>query len=233
MTTRNAAVRQVAAGIVVSIGLALVPGRWIEPIRGMVQSVLRPGQAGVVELRRRGAPIVAMLRSQSNLASRLAQAEGDRERLEEENQRLAAEVAELRSRTADRLNPPTDRLLTSQYIPARTLGQQARAFLTRRHLLDAGSRAGIEPDALVIDPRPGLIDRGGDAQLRAGQVVVSQGRVWGKIATVGPLTSTVQGVTEPGYRDLVAIGSQRGETSIRTGPQGVLEGTGEPLARNR
>jgi hypothetical protein len=32
-------------------------------------------------------------------------------------------------------------------------------------------------------------------------------------------------VTEPGYRDLVRLGE--------SGPQGVLEGTGEPLARVR
>lgn len=221
------------AGVVMSIGLMLIPDRWIEPVRGWTQSALRPGQAGVQELRKRGGPILATLRSQSDLATRLARSEADRERLEEENHRLAAELAESRSRAAGRVNNTPDRLLTSQYVPARTLGQQARAFLMRRNILDAGSQAGIEPNALVIDPRPALLDRGSDAQLRAGQKVISQGRVWGKIAAVGPLTSTVQCVTESGYRDLVAIGGPRGDETSRTRPQGILEGTGEPLARIR
>jgi len=220
-------------GIVVSLGLMLIPERWIEPVRGWMHSALRPGQAGVQDLRRRGAPILAFLKSQSDLATRLAQSQADRERLEEENHRLAAELAESRSRQTGRADNSPDRLLTSHYVPARTLGQQARAFLTRRHILDVGSQAGIEPDALVIDPRPALVDRGSDAQLRAGQMVISQGRVWGKIAAVGPLTSVVQCLTESGYRDLVAIGRPQSDQAHQGRPQGILEGTGEPLARIR
>lgn len=221
------------AGVLLSIGLMLIPDRWIEPVRGWAQTALRPGQAGVQELRRRGGSILATLKSQSDLATRLGRSEADRERLEKENYRLAAELAESRSRAAGQANNAPDRLLTSQCVPARTLGQQARAFLTRRHILDAGSQAGVEPDALVIDPRPALLDRGSDAQLRAGQMVISQGRVWGKIAAVGPLTSTVQCVTEAGYRDLVAIGKPHADEASHTRPQGILEGTGEPLARIR
>ena len=63
-----------------------------------------------------------------------------------------------------------------------------------------------------------------DAQLAAGQVVLSGRRVWGKIVEVGPNTSTVRGIREPGYRDLVKLAG---------GAQGILEGTGEPLARIR
>lgn len=233
--TRPAAM--LGMGIVLSLGLLLIPVRWIEPIRGGVQSVLRPGQVCVQEMRRRAGPLVTLARSQGDLASQLTQAERDRERLEEENSRLAAELAEMRSRATGRPNSPADRaaerLLTSHYVSARTLGQQARAFLARRHILDAGSRAGIESDALVIDLRPGLLDRGADAQLRPGQVVASQGRIWGKVAAVGPWTSTVQGVTESGYRDLVVIGVPRGDERTPSGPRGILEGTGEALARIR
>ena len=90
-------------------------------------------------------------------------------------------------------------------------------------ILDGDPSDGVEPDAWVVDA-PALLDRGEDARIRPGQPVAHGRCVWGKIVEVAAHTAVVQAVTEPGYRDLVQIAS---------GPQGILEGTGEPLCRIR
>jgi cell shape-determining protein MreC len=220
--------RLLAMGLLVSALLALLPGRWTAPTRGATAALLRPGQTAALGLRRRAARATTWVRCHFQAAGRLAEAEAELQRLAEENRRLAAELAVAQTRLSDPMDDAQnneDRLLSARCVPARVLGRQARAFLGRHHLLDVGSRDGIEPDALVVDA-PGLIDRGRDAEIQPGQLVLAGRRIWGKIIELGSQTSVVRGVTEPGYRDLVQLGSARG-------PQGILEGTGEPLARIR
>ncbi|MFH1918715.1 MAG: rod shape-determining protein MreC [Planctomycetota bacterium] len=218
-----------ALGLALAVGLMLVPARWSEVAKGGAAALLRPGQVGVLSLRENGSELVGRVKSHFGTAAQLAEAKRERKRLAEENRRLAAELAAERSRRSNRAeNPDRDspeQLLGAQCVEARVLGQLARAFLDRRHLLDIGSEAGIQPDAPVLHVSPRMIDQGGDAGLQAGHLVLSSGRVWGKIIEVGRHTSVVRTVTQPGYRDLVELGT--------SGPQGILEGTGEPLAQIR
>lgn len=215
-------------GLMVAIGLALLPARWTASIRGAAATLLRPGQTAACGLRRQGTRATTRIRSHFQAAARLAEAEDELRLLKGENRRLAAELAAAQIRPSAPAGDVADdeaRLLTARCVPARVLGRQARAFLGRHHLLDCGSRAGIEPDALVVDC-PGLIDRGRDAEIQPGQLVLAGRRVWGKIVELGAHTSVVRGVTEPGFRELVGLGDP-------PGAQGILEGTGEPLARIR
>ena len=263
-------------GLVLAVVSMLLPAPWTGAIKGRVAAVLRPGQVGVLGLREQGRRIVERARSQFHTARKLAEAEAQRDRLAEENRRLAAELAlanrqppgkqlgdwpdfraakmglspsetqpprpEQESDAAGDcpdfraakmgLSPsetpdagPARPLLNAGWVKARVLGQLARAFLGRRHLLDVGSESGVPPHAVIIEAPPGLIDQGGQVGLKAGQLVLDEGRVWGKVVRVARLTSVVRTVTEPGYRDLVCLGD--------SGPQGILEGTGEPLARVR
>ena len=84
----------------------------------------------------------------------------------------------------------------------------ARPTLVRRPVIDAGADFGLAADGLVLAGR----------------------RVWGKIAAVGPYTSVVCRVCEPGYRDAVQLGHVEGRR-LQLGPRGLLVGTGEPLCR--
>jgi len=219
-----------AVGLVLAVGLTVVPLRWSDVIKGHVAAVLRPGQVAVLSLREHGGWIVGRVKSHFGTTAQLAEAERERKRLAEENRRLAAELAAERSRRSGPVenvddDSPGRQLLSAQCVEARVLGQLARAYLDRRHLLDVGSEAGIQPHAPVVEIPPEMIDQGGDAGLRTGQLVLAGGRVWGKVVQVGRHTSVVCAVTEPGYRDLVRLGN--------AGPQGILEGTGEPLPRIR
>jgi cell shape-determining protein MreC len=214
--------------------LALLPARWTDLLRGGAATLLRPGQGGATTLREYGQQTVATVRSHFQSAEQFSDIEIELERLREENRQLAAELASARAQPSKAVeDDDAQRLLTAQCVPARVLGRQARAFLARQHLLDAGAAAGIARDDLVVD-RPALIDRGSDAELKPGQLVLSGGRIWGKVAELGPYTCAVRGVTDAGYRDLVRLLSPGQSPDGPQRPvQGMLEGTGEPLARVR
>jgi cell shape-determining protein MreC len=215
--------------LLLAVVLMLLPLRWSVAMKGYVAVVLRPGQVALLDLREQGRRLLAQLESHFETAGRLVEAEQERERLAQENRRLKAELAAARCRVSEAAGDSDDearhRLLTARCVRARVLGQQARMFLGRHHLLDVGARSGVRPDALVVETPLELIDQGAGAGLQAGQLVLDRSRVWGKVVEVGAYTSTVRAVTEPGFRDLVELGP--------AGPQGILEGTGKPLARIR
>jgi cell shape-determining protein MreC len=213
--------------------LMLLPARWTDVLRGGAATLLRPGQVGASAARQWGRGMVASVCSHFESADRLNKIETALERLRDENRRLTAELAAARSTTAKAVDDDSQRLLVAQCVSARVLGRQARAFLARQHLLDVGAATGIARDDLVVD-RPTILDRGNDAELKSGQLVLSGGRIWGKVADLGPYTCAVRGTTDAGYRDLVRLASPGQSPDGPQRPvQGMLEGTGEPLARIR
>ena len=72
--------------------------------------------------------------------------------------------------------------------------------------------------------------RGGRSGIGQRRVGVSRPALWGRIASVGPYTSVVERVCEPGYRDTVQIGHVD-DRRLRLGPRGLLVGAGGSQAR--
>jgi len=216
-----------ACGVVLACALAALPGTWTAALKSQAAWLLRPGQQAALSLRQHAGRATVWIGSHWQTAARLAEAEAQLDRLRRENAELAAERDALAAQLLDTADKRDDEdpLLRAGGLSARVLGNQARAYLARHKLLDAGTGEGVEPGALVFAGPP-LVDRGSDAEVEPGQLVLSGCRVLGKIVDAGPHTSTVRAMTEPGYRDLVRIGT-------RCGPQGILEGIGEPLARVR
>ncbi len=216
-------VATLVAGLLLAIVLAMMPVRWAASLRGVAAAVLRPGQQAALVLCRCTDRAVGWTKSHFQSAARLAEVEEELKWLKQANRHLAAELAAVRSQAAAAAGSDDQQLLLVDSVEANVLGRQARAFLVRRHLLDVGSRTGIQTDALAVDA-PVVIDRGNDTKFKPFNVVVSGRRVGGKIVEVGPVTSVVQPVTEPGFREVVQIAGAA---------QGILEGAGEPLCRIR
>jgi cell shape-determining protein MreC len=187
----------------------------------------------LLAVRQAVAAIASRIEAHDETLRRLARSEADRRKLEEQNGRLAAELALARRQTAENQRGPDDaRLLVAGLIPARLLGRQARDFLAGAGILDAGSRDGVRGEALVVGRPKWLVDQGANCRLTPEDLLLAEGRVWGKIVEVGPQTSTVRTPCEAGFRDLVKLGAPPADgRPPRLGPQGLLEGTGEPLAR--
>jgi cell shape-determining protein MreC len=227
-----------AVALAAAGGLMLLSERHAEAVKGIVAEALRPGQRGMLRVRSWADWGVRRVTAQLDLDAELAESERRREWLEEENRRLSVELMAERSRLSGEPTRPGDGaerpLLSARCVEARVLGHQAQAFLSDRRILDVGSRDGVRRDALVIDSPASLIDLGRIAGVEPDQLVLSQGRVWGKIVHVGPQTSTVLTIAEAGYRGMVRLADPgSGNGPPRLGPQGILEGTGEPLARIR
>jgi cell shape-determining protein MreC len=222
------------AAVAMAVVLAILPARWTDRPRQAAMAALRPGQVAATATRQYATQTIERVRCHFDSASRLADAEEESRRLRIENERLLVELAAARGQTASAGDDdPAGRLLASSRVPARVLGRQARAFLARRNLLDAGAAAGVDPGDLVVDC-PTLIDRGSDAGLQPGQLVLAGRRIWGKIALLGPNTCTVRAITEHGYRDLVRLRAADASPDAAAPPiEGMLEGTGERLARIR
>jgi len=213
----------VAAGVLVAL-----PEHRSHSAKGALVACLAPGQRVARTVGERLDQARRWVACCRQSATELADAQEEIDRLRRENRRLADELLAQRTREAPPAEEPP-RWLGVRAVPARVLGQQARAFLGRRGLLDVGAAAGVEPGSLVLEP-PALVDRGSQAGVEPGALVLAGGRVWGKLSEVGQRTSTVRPITELGYRDLVCLVGPDGRG---TRVQGVLEGTGERLARVR
>jgi len=208
--------------------LIALPPAWLAPVQGGAFAALQPGQRAanaLVAIGRRGK---MRLRSHFSGATALTKARSEAARLASENELLTEQVRALRRRlaAAEAMRPAADRaLLRIGGVEARVLGQQARSYVIRQKLLDAGSLDGIEPGALVLHGAA-LVDRGKDQGVQSGHLVLGTGRVWGRVVRAGPTTSVVRTLTAPDFRDVVRLRNPRGT-------QGILEGTGEPLCRIR
>ena len=226
-----------ATALAASVALLLLPARWTAPLKGAVAAALRPGQQAALVVSEQARRAMAAVKGHFQTAVQLAEAQEEVDRLKAENGRLAVQLAAAKAPARPAPQDARDdaqRLLVARCVTARVLGRQARAFLARHEILDVGSRSGVEPGAVAVDPPPALIDRGGDADLAPGRLVLAGSRVWGKVVEVGPYTSTVQRAAEAGYRDVVRLaGPSPPGQPPRLGPEGILEGTGQPLARVR
>jgi len=224
--------------LAVAIGLIVLPPGASELARTPFALALQPAQSLVADARAWCAT------EQTALADRFA-SDGGREQLrnelsasqrrvheleaELERARLAPIDQHVRSHVSARV---TDPLLVPELVTARILGQQSRAQLGRRDVIEVGAEAEIQGGSLVLDNVPPLLDVGEDEQLEPGRLVLAGARVWGKVLHVGPLTSTVRRVTDRGYRDLVQLASVVDDRVV-FGPRGVVEGTGDRLCRIR
>ncbi len=223
-----------AAGLLASLLVMVLPESWTQGGKDAVRGVLRPGLIAVGAMRKPAGELISAAGRHFRTADRLAAAQKELAALRQENERLKTAITALRIEAgAGTAMGSVDQkqLLGVECVEAHVLGQQALAFLGRNHFLDVGVKQAVEPDDLVVQAMPGLIDRGKNSPVAAGQLVVHESKVWGKIVEVGRFISTVRALTEPGYRDVVQLSG--GDSGYPSGPLGILEGTGEALVRIR
>jgi rod shape-determining protein MreC len=224
-----------------ALGLAFVPRPATQKVRGVWREALWPG-------------LIALSDASQWASDRWAEFRCGDSKLPEAERKIAALSDQVRTLQTQLLLAHSDRpsaateensdsthlppLLVAQSISARVLGQQAQLFLPPRDLLDAGQTKGIKTHALVIDDNRAsadaagvpLLDEGRDGSIQQGRLVLAGSRVWGKIAETGPHTSTVQRVTDQGYRDVVQI-ARRQDGHLHFAARGMLVGEGQGLCK--
>lgn len=246
MTTFNRSLRRRAGSLpfaplapvlVASLLLMTAPPRATEPLKGAVSALFAPGQRWATRVRRRAFRWVIRCRLGLATAAQQQDLSDELQRLRQRNEELETALALAARRDqseedAEGASSPSAPLVRPALVQARVLGPQARAFLERLDLLDAGRDAGLEPDALVFEASTVVLDQGRNAEFSVDDLALAGRRIVGKLVDVGPQTSVVRKVTDPGYRDLVQL-AQPSDEGLRLGARGVLEGAGESLCRIR
>ncbi|MCC7086001.1 MAG: rod shape-determining protein MreC [Pirellulales bacterium] len=238
-----------AATVFVSVVLARLPEAKTQPLRNAWRETLRPGELVLAAgrdwlLAARDKVRDAVANNSNPSAPRIAA-------LSERVRRLELDLLIERNRQA--LSPPFNLpqgdvtlaghvttneatpLVVARSVSARVLGRQAKAFLVDREILDLGKLKSVQPKALVVDADEAIdlsqvVDRGADAGIKPNRLVLSGRRIWGRIAAVGPHTSTLQRTNDAGYRDLAQLASlQNGR--LQFSARGILVGTGQQYCK--
>jgi cell shape-determining protein MreC len=223
--------------------LILCPANVTDAIRATVHDLTRPGQLAVrtvadaaanhIPLASGGLEAPDQPATDRHLLARITTLESKLRELAVVNLHLQDEVeaAHLlaRQRIASSDPPP---LLRPELVTARVIGEETLRPWQGRALLASGSTHGVPDGAIVLaDEGRTLLDVGADRQLTSGESVFAGRTVLGKIIKVTSFTSTVQRVTDRGYRGAARLSRETADGKLVFGQAGTLEGDGSDLCR--
>ena len=224
-----------ALALTASLMLMLLPPRTTAPLKSAVALLLYPGQKLAIRCREQIAKTIGQFTEHLAAADEQQSLRAELVRLQQRSGELelALAASRLRASVADSAHSTADLpLVRAALVRARVLGPQARSFLERLEVIDAGSESGLELGALAVDGSTIVLDQGRNAGLAADDLAIAGRRILGKLVEVGLQTSVIRRTTDAGYRDLVQLAAVA-DDRLRPGPRGVLEGVGEPLCRIR
>jgi cell shape-determining protein MreC len=225
-----------AGSLALGLIMAVLPARVLQPLRGLYDRALEPGQIVAGRLVARAETLVARVRHVSATADEVAELTGNAARLRARNQELetALTLAQARAAQADATNklPATPPLVLTEAIRARVLGRRSGALLTETEIVAAGSTSGIRREALALVDSSVTVDAGLDAAVVAGDFALVGRRVYGKVFEVAPHTCVVRSADQPSYRDVVQL-MKLVDGQAHFGATGILEGAGSGRCRVR
>ncbi|MFG0335195.1 MAG: rod shape-determining protein MreC [Maioricimonas sp. JB049] len=203
-------------------GLLLVsPSDSSEPIRTRVRDLVAPGAAIIQTAWSQSARVISDLRYRPVDTSRVEQLEEDLARWR--RTALAVQIREARLREdLERLQSAvnvtgSESLTTLTVVSARVLGgDRDRLVEWSTSLLNRGLHDGLAVGDFVLGDTGLLIDQGETSGIEADLLVRAGRQTVGRIRSVGRWTSTVQPVTDPGFRGAAQL--------VRTLPQGTVFG---------
>ena len=119
-------------------------------------------------------------------------------------------------------------LVTAQAISASIIGDEIVSLWRSHRLLDRGSKTGLFEDQWVLDERATRIDHGQDSDVVDGLPVFAGRCLVGRIARSGRWTSSLQLISDPGFRCRAVVLLQNpGVLSTEF----LLEGAGDGTCR--
>lgn len=226
----------IVAWLGLSAALMMISPTRLAACRRGVWAALYPGQKCVAGLLQWTATLRRSVDRHLVSTHPLERPHDELRRLRVENKRLREALAALPSLSGGSANEPltaaaTPPLLNVAPLEARVLGQQARSFLRRHGLLDAGAKDGLNKGDLVVEGGFRQIDLGKDLGVAAEDLLLAGRHVWGRLTNIGRCSSMAMRVDSPGFRALVRVAGDG--THRQDGPRGVLQGAGHGLCRIR
>lgn len=213
-------------GSAVGAVLCCLPGGVAERVRAGLRDVAGPGHVALQSLL-----TLARTRSPETDAGRV-------ERLEQElsnatrqalswqarSARMGTELDDAQRQSTLSVAPRrTQPLVKAEVLEARILAWEGGDVPRSRPVLDRGGDRDLKANDIVLSATDPVIDVGNDLGLKADHPVVAGRAVVGRIGTVGAWTSTVQRITDPGYRGHAQLVRASGESAVE-GAEGIVRG---------
>jgi len=237
--------RVLAACLLGAAMFAVLPASATTPIRDIIRLAISPGQRFVTST-------IATAKSewQQTIDQKLAeqqerleqlQAEIANSELRERRAFLAAESANQKLAAVERngaspFSVETARsLIRPRAVRATVLGREILSELKSRRILDRGNTNGVAADLWVLNGDLPIVQAGSEISVADGLPVFAGRCVVGRIVEAGRWTSSLQYITEPGFRARAVLGrvNSNGQAVDRFsfGAEGLIEGRSD-LKRN-
>jgi len=201
------------------------------PIRNRARDMVAPGAELIQTAWSESSRLIAELRYRPVDTSRIDQLETELARWRRTALSMQIREARLREdlerhQSAVEITPSAS-LTKLTVVPARVLGgDRDRLVEWSTSLLNCGADDGLAVGDFVLGDEGLLIDQGQSSGIEADLLVRAGRLAVGRIHAVGRWTSTVQPVTDPGFRGAAQLVRSLPEGTV-FGAEGVLTGDGE------
>jgi cell shape-determining protein MreC len=222
---------------VIGAGLIALPEPHADVFRSLVRDGAAPGERALLVLRDRwqslrDAGSAGDTARSVHLAEELQLWRRRALQLQAQSARFQQQLAEARRGALPPFETsPVEPLVIPELVETRVLGRERAALeLLAGRLVDCGGLQGVAIDDLVLDADQTHLDAGSASDVTPDLPVCSGRRVVGRIKHAGRWTSTVQWLTDPGFRGHARLirGSAQGPVY---GAEGVLTGAGDGACR--
>lgn len=229
--------RVVAACLLGAAMFAVLPPSTTTPIRDIIRLVISPGQRFVTST-------IATAKSewQRTIDQKLAEQQERLEQLHaeiangelrERRALLAAESANQKLAAVERNGASPFSVATAQSlirpraVRATVLGREILSNLKTRQILDRGNTDGVAADLWVLNGDLPIVQVGSELNVANGLPVFAGHCVVGRIVEAGRWTSSLQYLTEPGFRAravLASVNSNGPASEFSFRAEGLIEG---------
>ena len=230
--------RVLAACLLGAAMFAVLPASATTPIRDIIRLAVAPGQRLVTS-----AVATTQSRWQQVLDEKLATQQQEFDQLHAEIaqsqfrerrallavESAAQELASVRRNGASPFAVETAQpLLRPHSIRAAVLGREILSELKSRRILDRGDTDGVAADLWVLNGEFPIVQAGSELSVADGLPVFAGRCIVGRIVDAGRWTSSLQFVTEPGFRARAFIARVNYDgpnaTQFSFGAEGLIEG---------
>lgn len=237
----NGTFRVLAACLLGAAMFAVLPSSVTMPIRDAIRLAISPGQRCVSltfsVVTSEWQQVVSQELSSRDLEVDRLQAELAASQLRERRARLtAAAAADHLAMIEQQGATPFDteraqRLIRPRAVRASVLGAEMLTELKSRGILDRGSADGVASDLWVLNQEFPVVQAGSELSVSDGLPVFAGRCVAGRIVEAGRWTSTLQYLTEPGFRARAVLVRPDHDDSqgqvFSFGAEGLIEGRSE------
>jgi cell shape-determining protein MreC len=237
-TQNNGTLRVLAACLLAAAMFAVLPASATVPVRDLIRTAVSPGQRCVTwtisSAESRWQFLVDDRLTEQQKKIEELHAEVEQSRLRERRAQLAAESTAQALADVERHGATpfaveaAQSLIRPRAVRATVLGREILSELKSRRILDRGQSHGVASDLWVLNGNHPIVEAGSALNVTDGLPVFAGRCIVGRVVESGRWTSSMQFLTEPGFRARAVLArSEPGDLNaagFSFGSEGMVEG---------